>query len=609
MSENPKIRENGTDVQSPTPANGGAAFKAWAKPRIKRLFPLLCTAFAVPFILFVSVPLDIFAHNRAEFVFVWGDFMPQCLLFAFAATMLLALLLFVLPHRAYRVASGMLIGIAFMLFLQGTFLNGSMSSLAGDNNAGAQVVTGKNKVRIVFNSLLWAAVICGMAVAGFSDDKKGIARIISYVLLAVALITQLMSVTVLSFSDPGVYASAAKKEQKLGKYYALTDKNVTATARESNIYYFVIDRFDQVYAESAFARHPEWLDEYTGFTWFTDNISQYSNTFPAIAHMLTDRLYPAEKLRGEYFAECYGADGNPLQQLSEAGYRIDLYTQAYYAYNYNGESIPQYVDNYTKGSYKAEKKLELFGRTLKMSLFRCLPKTLKLQLSGNIDSSTCNRCVNFYGEDGAPLHESLNRPFLSRVQSTPFDEQGDKLFSFVHIDGCHAAPITASRTDVSESVRESIDGSVRESLDVVDAFIRELKTRGLYERATIVITGDHGAWLNREGKLRDGVRTAMFVKPRFAGGGELRTSEAPVCHADVWPTIFKSEELGGTFSQNKSMFEYAEDEARTRLYINQTYLRGNLTEYYYDVKGNAEDFANWTLDESRTKHFNRHIMA
>ena len=99
---------------------------------IKRIIPTLLVAFLLPFIIFISVPFEIFGNNIDEFLFSVSGFMPFLALFALTSTAVVFFVILFLPNKAYRITSAVFIALAFLFFIQGTFLNSGLS-LAGDN--------------------------------------------------------------------------------------------------------------------------------------------------------------------------------------------------------------------------------------------------------------------------------------------------------------------------------------------------------------------------------------------------------------------------------------------------------------------------------------------
>ena len=128
-------------------------------------------------------------------------------------------------------------------------------------------------------------------------------------------------------------------------------------------------------------------------------------------------------------------------------------------------------------------------------------------------------------------------------------------------------------------------------------YIKELKALGLYENATIIITGDHARAMDDTVDVEDARVTALFVKERGSYGAPLRTSSAPVCQENLRASIVKSAGLNTEFDYGKSFLEIGEDEEIVRKYHFEK-SNGDKDEIVkYHVVGDAKDFSNWTLYE------------
>lgn len=577
--------------------------KTFCGARKNRILLTALVSVALPLILFVSAPFDIYAHNKMEFVFSLSDFMPICIGIAFAFAVAIAALLYCVPYKAYKVLAAVFVSLSFMFFVQGTYLNMGMSALTGDNDGwrGGAWVGGKAITVNILNILLWAGVIAAAILLALKFKKQNWVKIGSLVLVAVVLATQFMNIMVTSVTDKDVYMSYAQKEAKTGKFSALTDKDIKKISNSNNIIYFLVDKFDMEYADDYYETDPELFDNLKGFTWFRDNVSRYSHTYPSVPYLLSGREYDSEVLREEFLDKVYKGD-TPLKELYDGGYKINLFTQPYHAYNYNGTSVPDYVENFTEGSYKVKKKGALAIQMTRMSLYRGICNGLKIVVGG-AHVSTANYCVDFYGTDGSPAHIMDNGGLYNEMQKREFTFSDDKNFSFIHMDGCHGTLIE-KKLDVDRKP------FVRASFKIINHYLDELKAKGLYNDATIIITGDHGRTGNNSGKIHAPHLTTLFFK-RSGDTSEqdFKISDAPVCHEDIWPTIMKSAGADSKlYEGKKTLYDYAEGEERSRWFVQHTYQASSFTRYFYEIKGGARDWRNWHLHDDMTKHYKRHLM-
>lgn len=586
-----------------------AKFKVFAATRKSRLLQLILIPLALPLILFISVPLDIYAHNQAEFVFSFSDAVGGLIMLFVLLALVMATVLFVLPQKAYKIVLYVFIAIEFLFFFQGTYLNSFLFSLTGDDGNWSAFgwTDAKTIIFVILDFLVWAGVIAGIVVLSLRPDKKGYIRLVSLVMVVIVIATQVMNFIVLPISYNTVFDSYSSREEKNGKFHSLTTSNLTTVSEENNVFYFIIDRFDELFAEKAYDVDDEVFDGLTGFTWFKDNVALYGHTFPSVSYLMSNVRHNSDELREKNLDSVY-KNNTPLTELYKNGYEINLFTEPYYAYNYNGNSFPDNpadpdyykVSNFSAGTYKAERKIELSCNLTCRALYRCLPSLLKPIVKDiGLNAKSSNGCVDFYGDDGSPFYDSANKNVIRKVKNADFDVNGKKRFSMVHIVGCHSLN--------EHSTKKQVTRIVKESFKVVYEYIDNLKEKGLYDNATIIITGDHGDGKpNYLGTLTRPLRTALFVKPANSDSSPLKTSLAQVSHEDLWPTIMKSEGVDSGYAQQKGVFDYAENETRTRRHVHQTWESSSLDEYYYEITGPSTDIDNWKITE--TKHFDRHLM-
>ena len=226
--------------------------------------------------------------------------------------------------------------------------------------------------------------------------------------------------------------------------------------------------------------------------------------------------------------------------------------------------------------------------------------------------------INLYTGQGNSYHEaSVMADYVDNVSKREgetayitsaqklrerIDENGFKLvdskgqFTLIHLYGCH---------DTSLSVKNRIIVS----FDLIYYYIDQMKALGVYDDATIIITGDHPAALSDSKMIGsanssdDGTRvTAMFFKRSGDSGTPLAYSSAQVSQDELWNTIFESEGLIHCKS-GESFFDIPEGVDRERRYIFELYknAKNNGLKYNklieYKIVGNANLGESWTIEK------------
>lgn len=566
-------------------------FKTFLKEKKSTLVESILVSIILPFIIFISIPLEIYKNNMYEFNFALSDFYPLCLLFGVLAMLTIFVVINLIPGKARKIIIYIIFSVEVLFFVQGTYLNGGLNSLKGDNIAG-------NKLSIlssVINLVVWLLIIACFVVLACLKDKKGLIRTISLILMVVVLSTQVVSTLINVISDKDIYLSRQEKEKSTGLTPKdLTNKNLTEISNSNNILYFIVDRFDERFARVTYENNNALFDNLDGFTWFQDYIALYANTYPAIASMLTLNELGIGDRRENYLTTAY--DGNtPLKVLNDNGYKINLFTQNYHAY-YSGNHLPEYVANLEEGEYDIS-KIGVTGSMLAMSLYRVFPFFVK-QFMGMLSSDTINKKIDFRSTSEYAKYDSENDEVKKYIESTVFTKTDEKVFSFVHINGCHEIYSTNDISGIKEAVSSSFS--------IINKWIQALKDNGLYDSSTIIITGDHGFYSSGFNEKNEASQTAMFFKPAGRGTESLQVSSAQVSQRNIWKTIFDSENIDSGLELERSMFDIGENEIVERVHVHNTWQIEKLTTFEYKIKGKGDDFANWEL--VKTSKFNHGIM-
>jgi hypothetical protein len=290
-----------------------------------------------------------------------------------------------------------------------------------------------------------------------------------------------------------------------------------------------------------------------------------------------------------------------LSTLDKNGYKINLYTASYYAYT-DVSFLPDYVSNVaTATEYDVAEKPLLSLSMMQMALYRCFPLMFKHYL-GNINSSTCNNYVLCEGDSGFSQYTTDMEDAFAKIKDKKFKTTDEKIFSFIHIDGCHDAAYDENCNKVSRG--GSTMKSLKSSFKIINEYIKEMKRLGIYKNATIIITGYHGSPEGNASDLNNPTLTALLFKQSGSDTGALKFNTAQVSHDDIWVTIFESEKLTHSLDK-KSLFEINQNENRTRKYFWHNYT-SPMKEQIYNISGAGKDLKNWKLDSSKT--YNKFVM-
>lgn len=571
--------------------------------RLGRIVPALLSSLTLALVVFVVAPLDIFGSNYAELDFSLKNFAFFLILGAVLTVLLFGSLMFFLPRKAYRCIFAFTLATAALFIIQQNFLNFGMNSLPGDKLPGEIPSAGE----IIIDLLVWIVVYGGaffLAIwVNIKGDKGDVIKTVSFIVSFALLASQITSpIFIVINSNSKFETNILKGSGKKEKTTINTERGFNELAQKNNVFYFCIDRFDEEYAEKAYASDRGIFSELTGFTWYRDNVSNYGHTFPAVANMLTQKKYNADLKRAEFLDKVYKGGDTPLDKLNENGYAVNIYTVKYYAFT-DARHLPQYVGNLAKATDESNERISfaLSAQLAGFSLYRAAPLVFK-QFFDTGSTSDVNGIVNKKGDDGYEEWIGTNSQAETLAKNAITVGDSEKKFAFIHYDGMH---------DVLQPSSLFIPSILSRNIGVVNSFIKALKENGLYKDSTIIITGDHSRPVNDISGVLDGSgkgqprRTALFVKAAGSDEG-FAVSEAPTSHEDIWATIFRSENIGYEGS-GVAVNLLSEGQSRERTYVWHTYGTVPLKEYVYKINGKASVIENWK--QLSEYIFNRSLMS
>lgn len=563
------------------------------KTFLKKLLPAVLLSLAAPFTVCIFGPFDIYSGNLREFLFSLGDFLPYTLPFAGVAAVVIFLSLIFLRGIAFDIGCATVTWLSLMLFVQRTYLNLLLggSFLEGDGNNTLTLGAGA----IAVNTAIWLAVGAAIIVGAILLRKKSREIVGTVVTIAMIALIGMQAVTLgITCISTNVLTPILDRQegQKI-----LTYDGVDKLSEGKNIVFFLVDRFDANYYEDMIKKDPEFFSELDGFTHFSDYTSLYARTYPAVASILTGKdhdYFGAE--RPAAFERFYGDGGGMLGVLKENGYSVNLYTEKGYVYN-DASVMDDYVDN-TKGleRYTIDNNFTLARDMILLSLSQYLPVAAR-GWSSYLSTPTFNDHALYESTEDEmfAVNSKATASLLQRIEESGMETvDGEGRFTFIHLYGCH---------DISKSSIQNIENT----FTLIYYYIDQMKALGVYEDATIIITGDHAAALDDYKVIGDasdkddGTRvTAMLFKRSGDYGTPLATSTAQISQDELWATIWESEGLTEE-KRGESFFDVPEGVDRKRRYIFEVYRSSKKNGfkynrlYEYEIIGNANEGDSWNV--------------
>lgn len=540
---------------------------------------LLMTAFIYPF-------TETLLLNSREFSFKISSVAG----YAVGITLLLYFALFLLDIllKQNDVYAFSLFALSVAAYLQQMFMNGELFLMDGVKDRWSIGVK-------LFNLLVWFLIFALVFALRYKFKEKMYPAV--KFIAAALILMQFAGVVSLIASNIG----NSEMKSKITTDYFCTD-GIYEAASDENVMIFVLDTYDVDYLNEVLEKQPDFLSPLKGFTYFPDTVSQFSRTFPSIPYMLTNELYFYEKPYVEYCDEAY-QKCNFWDKVFDNGYELYFYEESS---EYVGSDLRVKAKNYVAEGHTIDAKVSAKGVLTAMTrigAYRVMPYAVKDYFSytaGKINSYVVERRIwdrpRFYVDDAA-VYRGLKELHLTV-------NEDKKAVRFYHFNGAHA-PYTMN--EKGETVDEGKGDKLAQyigCMNMVYDYIEELKKLGLYEKATIIITADHGENYVTE-TLEQNTNPILFIKPAGSYRDELAISNAYASQNDMLPTLGPilgvevAEDMGADLFD--ASIDYT-DRVRYHYYtvVENTEQTKTRT---YEIKGSSLDFDNWTA----TNEYNEFI--
>jgi hypothetical protein len=334
-------------------------------------------------------------------------------------------------------------------------------------------------------------------------------------------------------------------------------------------------------------------------------ISLYPRTYPSVPYMLTGIEHDFEDARIDYLNQSY-RDSKFLKLLHEEGYHIGIYTDDYYGYN-NADAMEEYVGNKSENTAtrRVVQKMRLSWDMVRLSLYRYLPFSLKGTV-GDISTPDFQKYVE-YSTKFPKYNSDMKKGYEYLKENQIVLSESEKNFSFIHLAGCHLPNDYNEhfRPATGEDLYDTVV-SLTQSFKIIDQYLVALKEAGLYEDATIIISGDHGSLRGSDTTLLNAEEkdapflTALLVKPSGSANEPLKISSAPIAQGDVIPTILQSEGIETEVDFGRSIFDVKEGEQRERRTVFHSLQYNpdgsvNYEEVLFRIVGSGRTLENWSI--------------
>ncbi|MCL2082262.1 MAG: hypothetical protein FWH04_03375 [Oscillospiraceae bacterium] len=530
----------------------------------------LTVSLMLSFTVLLFGPLEMYFPNSGDLWFEISMIMSRILGIFFAGFLGLAVLLFLVPDKLFKIGSCLTFGLALAFYVQASFLARNYGLLDGDDVAWDTLV-GYG----VFNTVIW--LICILA-------PLFLLKLCNKSLVRSLTLGALLIVAMQSAALTQLIVTAGPKSESQNKIPVFTYDGVFELSEKENIIVFVIDAMDAGYFEVLMNQEPWYRERLKEFTYFSDMISGGARTTYGVPSMMTGKVFGRE-YNGDFYQYKQDAyDKVPIfKDLHEAGYDTRMLS----VHNLFTEDLQEYIKNFTPNEIHPTSRLGLTGQLYKFAGCKYLPHFLKKyvwfftedfndykRLESNVFKTTSSNNFKF--------------PKEMREQEITLGQE-DKVFRLYHVFGVHGPLNMNEHGEKVPAEETSILQQGRAWFNVVFEYLDRLKELGIYDSADIIITSDHGDGFGREEILSPLNANPMFlIKPSDHDGGLAETT-APVAFTN-FPATIASFFMDDYSAYGQGVFDVDEDARIDRYHVVGTNYATSYTQGKYTSASNVVEF-------------------
>lgn len=588
-------------VLSDTKVKAPKSFKEKLQINKNKVLYSVLVSFAL-FVLLVAPAFSQFFKNAWQFNFLFKDFALPYLLTAFGISAVLFLILFFSWGIVYNCLFALYSSVAVIGCIQNLISALNPVGLHGEGQGGAPTVFSQ-----IANFIMWLALASLIVWLTVLSKKKDFGKLIITFALIFTMVTQIGTTVIegISYSsdpenrqNPLINALLEAQEDSTAEKPAhLTKENMFQVSTKKNIIVIILDRFDLSYWNAFVNSGSPYLEELDGFTSYTDNIAKYPRTFPAVVSMLTGKTYDNITSRYNFLEDAY-SNSTFLKDLKANGYKINLYLPDTDGYT-DARVFDGMVSNTAEtDGYTVESTMGLVGKMFSLGSYFWTPEIIKannyISTTDINDEISVKNKYTITDYSDAEIYDDFSKSGL-KTQSS------EGTFTFLHLRGCHS-PFTIDENcepmDAPINEYQYMLPQVTGMFKFISEYLQELKDKGLYEDATIIITGDHATLYSDTEPYDSPKLTGLLVKESGESGTPLKTSSAQVSQDNLLATIVKSAGITPSVDYGKSYSEVKEGETVVRTHYFDTLHKNPNEHYTYTITGPGNDFRNWEIEQN-----------
>ena len=440
--------------------------------------------------------------------------------------------------------------------------------------------------QMILNAVLWIVIliiiliICNRHAILLEKFEKLISCGFS-VMLMISLITSMIQNKDTLFTS----ASETAYLSDMGEF------EVSQNGR--NIVIFILDMYDETYFREILESGYD-LSSFDGFTYYNNHTGSYSTTKYSIPLLLTGELSFNQQAFPDWLDSFDYKDIYP-DALIEADWNL------YYYMDSISGMVPhkcyESASNLRSAKAGIPNKKHFLYELYRLVGCRCLPDFLKPVIW--MDGTEFKDIQGF--EDDYQASSDDNLKFYDHIDGqgevTAVSDLQDSV-KYIYLYGAHH-PYTMNedleRIDIAFG-EEAAVSCAKGLIKIIGTYLEQLKSIGCYDNTAVVITADHGYYL-------EGVRSApiLLIKPMNTHGG-LAVNNAPVSQCDFGATLLNLAGLDNYDRYGTSVFDICEGTQRERFFYQYSFsedeIDGNRRLIEYSIPSDDNLYSDYRLTDN-----------
>ena len=505
-------------------------------------------------------PLGLFLSNAEEFWFSLTDLLKVIIPVSLAVIVVFTILFLLLPRKAARIAGMLLLGISIGCYLQGHFLNISYGTGLLD---GTPVDWNEYTTYGIINTIIWIVCIAvPFVIAKLMKNKwKKVFRLFTFI-----------SILFIAIQIPSLVIQVINYRPNLNLDIQITKKGQFELAPQENIIIFIVDTLDEAYYQDFLKSEPEYVENLNGFVHYDNTLASGSRTTLAVPSMFTGIPYVRGKTYSEYKNEVWGKE-NSLSLLAKDGYDVGFYTEPQL---FSTENI-KYFSNFEGGGTEVGFWDIFVKKIYKLDFFKYSPHYLKWVFY--LDTAEFDQAIDVSKNQAYVIRDAV---FYKDYREQHFSVHNEykKTVRIYHLRGTHS-PYVLSANATSDS-KATLQDTTAGNFHGISEMLDDLREKGLYDSATIIITADHGD--------RHFAEQPIFLLKEAYSTEPYRDDHSPVSLFDL--PIFLADHIGKTLDNQvygEHLFSLYEGMERERHFFAGNMANKSVVTNEYMTTGLAGD--------------------